>query len=63
MTFDEVLEFTGYSEVYLSECILYRPKSRPAQQAGKLGYVITPEDKKRMVRVKTDKEFRDGKAA
>ena len=63
MTFQEVLEFTGYSEVYLSECLLNRPDSRPAQQAARLGYVINDKDKKHMVRIKTDKDFRNSRIA
>jgi|GEM_PF-2109936 len=63
MTFQEVLDFTGYSEVYLAECLLNRPDSRPARQAEKLGYIISDEDKKYMVRIKTDKRFRNSRAA
>jgi hypothetical protein len=59
MTFVELVKKTKYSPVYLGECILNKPNSRPTWQAKEYGYKVTEADIKIINKLKTSKCFRE----
>lgn len=56
MTFKEFVNATGYSAIYVAQCLTYRPKSRPAILAKSLNYEPTEVDRKKMMNLVASKE-------
>lgn len=56
MTFIEFVNKTGYSAIYVSQCLTYRPKSRPSLLAKSFGYEPTEVDRKKMLNLIASKQ-------
>jgi len=48
MTFTEFVAFSNYCATHAANCILYKPKSRPAKLAKNVGYIPTDSEKTKL---------------
>lgn len=59
MTFTEFIKFSNYSATWAATCVLYKPDTRPAKLAERLGFNPGKEERSKMCLVISGKKMED----